>query len=165
MDPVLNFVQLTPDIGTSGQPTADQFAGIAEQGYRAVINLAMPDSDGALPDEGGIVSGLGMCYVHIPVPFDAPTARHLQQFIGALKAFEGDRVWVHCAVNARVSAFMYHYLTAVRGVPGPAARSPILARWEPDMDATWRDFLALPASAFLSPATAGPGSDNGRPDR
>ncbi len=149
MDQIINHIQLTDDVATSGQPTAAQFERIARAGYAAVINLAMPDSDGALPDEGSVVSGLGMAYVQIPVPFDAPTARHLRQFIGAMRAFEGQRVWVHCAVNARVSAFMYHYLRSVRGLPETAARSPILERWEPDMDPVWRDFLALPPTDFL----------------
>lgn len=150
MKDITNYVQLTDDIATSGQPTAEQFKTIAEGGFAAVINLAMPDSDGALPGEGSIVTGLGMSYVHIPVPFDAPAAEHLRQFTGALRALEGRKVWVHCAVNARVSAFMYHYLTKVRGLPDSAARSPILDRWEPDMDQVWRDFLAIPAADFLS---------------
>ncbi len=149
MDQIINHIQLTEDVATSGQPTAAQFELIARAGYAAVINLAMPDSDRALADEGSVVTGFGMAYVHIPVPFEAPTARHLRQFIGAMRAFEGERVWVHCAVNARVSAFMYHYLRRVRGLPETAARSPILDRWEPEMDPVWRDFLAMPAADFL----------------
>ena len=150
MQNITNYVQLTEHIGTSGQPTVEQFRSIAEAGYAAVINLALPDSDHAIPDEGSVVTGLGMTYVHIPVPFDAPTAGHLRQFTGAMRAFAGEKVWVHCVVNARVSAFLYQYLSKVRGLSETEARSPILDLWEPEMDQTWRNFLSMPASAFIS---------------
>ena len=43
MDHFLNFIQLTDSFGTSGQPTAEQFADIAAAGYAAVVNLAVRD--------------------------------------------------------------------------------------------------------------------------
>ena len=64
-----------------------------------------------------------------------------------MKALEGQKVWVHCVVNARVSAFCYHYLRHARGLDEAASRSPVLARWEPQMDDVWRAFLALDAAA------------------
>ncbi len=145
---ITNFVQLTEDIGTSGQPERGQFEAIAREGYDAVINLALADSDHAIPDEGSVVAGLGMSYFHIPVRFDAPTPEDLRTFVGVMRALEGRRKWVHCVVNARVSAFCYHYLRHVRGLDERAARSPILERWEPRMDDTWRAFLALDEEAL-----------------
>ena len=108
-----------------------------------MINLARATSDHAIPDEGSVVAGLGMSYVHIPVEFDAPTVEDLRTFIGAMEALRGRKVWVHCVVNARVSAFCYHYLRHVRKLDEDACRSPILEHWEPQMDDTWRNFLAL----------------------
>ncbi|MBX3705822.1 MAG: protein tyrosine phosphatase family protein [Pseudomonadales bacterium] len=140
---ITNYVQLTPDVGTSGQPRREQFTDIAAAGFAAVVNLAMPSSDHAIADEGSVVTGLGMCYVHIPVRFEAPTVDDLRTFCGVMRAFAGRRVWVHCVVNARVSAFMYHYLRFERGFDDAAARSPVLERWAPQMDAVWQDFLAL----------------------
>jgi protein tyrosine phosphatase (PTP) superfamily phosphohydrolase (DUF442 family) len=145
VEAVRNFVQLTEDVGTSGQPSREQFAHIAAAGYDAVVNLALPTSDDAIPDEGSVVTGLGMRYVHIPVRFDRPTVDDLRLFIGAMRALEGRRVWVHCVVNARVSAFMYKYLRLERGYDDESARSPILEAWEPRMDDVWRSFLQLGA--------------------
>ncbi len=142
---ITNFVQLTADIGTSGQPQREQFAQIAKAGYQTVINLALPSSDHAIVDEGSVVTDLGMRYVHIPVKFDEPRASDLQAFIGVMNALQGSRVWVHCVVNARVSAFLFLYLHHVRQLPEDQARSPVLERWEPKMDAVWRQFLATPA--------------------
>jgi hypothetical protein len=85
-----------------------------------------------------------MTYVHIPVRWESPTLADLQRFIRVMRALDGEPVFVHCAMNLRVSAFMYHYLTAEKGLPPERARSPILDRWEPEMDAVWKRFLALP---------------------
>src|SRR5450756_117291 len=38
-------------------------------------NLALPTSDNAIPNEGSVVTSLGMAYVHIPVDFKAPTQK------------------------------------------------------------------------------------------
>ncbi len=140
---ITNFVQLTPDVGTSGQPEREQFSLIARAGYAGVVNLALPTSDHAIADEGSVVTGLGMSYFHIPVEFSAPSVEDLRTFFGAMQALEGKKVWVHCVVNARVSAFMYLYLKHVRGLDDAAARSPVLNRWQPTMDAVWKDFIAL----------------------
>ena len=143
MTDIRNFIQMTEAIGTSGQPTVEQFDEIAKAGYSSVVNLAMPDSDDAIADEGNIVTSLGMKYVHIPVPFDNPTKEHLREFIRVMRAMDGEKVWVHCVVNARVSAFMYHYLRMDKGQDDNAAKNQLLRRWEPRMDAVWTKFMQL----------------------
>jgi len=140
---ITNYVQLADDIGSSGQPDREQFTMIASAGFEVVINLALADSDHAIPEEGSIVTALGMRFVHIPVDFGAPTVADLKEFIGVMEAFAGRRIWVHCVVNARVSAFLYHYLSKVRGLPEADCRSPVLEKWEPQMDDVWRRFLAI----------------------
>lgn len=143
MTGVRNFIQMTEAIGTSGQPTVEQFGEIAKAGYSSVVNLAMPDSDDAIANEGSIVTSLGMKYVHIPVPFDNPTSEHLRAFIRVMRAMDGEKVWVHCVVNARVSAFMYQYLRIDKGYDDGAAKNRLLRRWESKMDAAWTKFLQL----------------------
>jgi protein tyrosine phosphatase (PTP) superfamily phosphohydrolase (DUF442 family) len=144
MEQILNFVQLTDSIATAGQPTAEQFRDIAAAGYSVVVNLAVPDSHNAVPNEGSLVTATGMTYVNIPVKWEDPTLVDLQRFLRTMRAFEGERIFVHCAMNMRVSAFMFHYLTLERGLPPERARSPILEKWAPKMDEVWKRFLALP---------------------
>ncbi len=141
LNKIRNYVQLTEAIGTSGQPGENQFADIAAEGYEVVVNLAMPDSDDAISAEGSLVTSLGMSYLHIPVPFDNPTREHLQTFIRTMDAFNGRKVWVHCAMNYRVSAFMYHYLRIRKGFTESQARSPVFLSWQPD--STWQAFLKI----------------------
>ena len=139
----LNFHQSTERIATSGQPDRREFHRIAEDGYEVVINLAMHDSDNAIPEEGSLVASLGMQYINIPVPFDEPTAQHLREFIGILEVLASRKIWVHCAVNARVSAFMFHYLTKVQGLPENTASSPLLIKWRSRMDEVWQEFMEI----------------------
>ncbi|MEE9328007.1 MAG: protein tyrosine phosphatase family protein [Cocleimonas sp.] len=137
---ILNTIIINDNIGTSGQPTPTQFLDIADADYRTVINLAMPDSDNALPEEGSFVTELGMNYFHIPVPFDAPTAEHLLLFFKLMKTVKNEKVWVHCALNMRVSAFMQHYQKSILKLD-EADCIPILKNWKPDK--IWQDFLKI----------------------
>lgn len=143
---IYHYEQMADWLATSGQPTREQFGDISAAGYSAVVNLALNDADTAIPEEGRIVTDLGMSYFQIPVRFDAPQLADLQLYFGALDALKGRNVWVHCVVNARVSAFTYHYLTVREGVAPTLAKSSLLKRWEPDMDEIWKEFLAIPAS-------------------
>ena len=141
LDSIRNFVQLTPRIGTAGQPSADQFQSIAEAGYRTVINIAMPDHPDSIDHEGKLVTELGMNYLHLPVPFDQPEADHLKQFFGLLQSQGEQAVFVHCIMNYRVSAFMYHYLTLIEDWPEDRARSPIFDKWE--IEPQWQAIMEL----------------------
>ena len=61
---LLNFFAPTELIGTSGQPSPAQLEDVARSGYTTVVNLAMNDSNPAVAEEGHLVSGLGMDYIH-----------------------------------------------------------------------------------------------------
>ncbi len=141
IEAITNYVQLTERIATSGQPTEAQFGDIARQGYRAVINLATPDSVGAMDNEGAIVTSYGLSYFHIPVPFDAPENRHLAVFVKLMAALEDEPVWVHCVKNYRVSAFMFHHQQWVGELSAKEARSILYEGWRPDE--IWQEFLAI----------------------
>ena len=146
---IYHYEQMTQWLGTSGQPSEAQFGAIAAEGYAAVINLALNDHDHVLANEGQIVTGHSMAYFHIPVRFEAPKVHELRLFFAILDALQNKKVWVHCVVNARASAFVYHYLTARKGLAPEEARSELLNRWEPEMDDVWRDFLAIQPSAIV----------------
>ncbi len=150
LNAIYNYEQITGWLSTSGQPTERQFADIASTGHNAVINLALPSSDNAIPNEGSIVTAHGMAYFHIPVVFEQPTLADLRLFFGVVDALEGKNVWVHCVVNARVSAFVYHYLRYARGFDEEASKTQLLRKWLPQMDEVWREFLALPPGAVLT---------------
>jgi protein tyrosine phosphatase (PTP) superfamily phosphohydrolase (DUF442 family) len=137
---ILNFVEISERLGTGGQPTAEQLSALAREGYEIVINLALPTSDNAIPNEGELVTRAGMTYVHLPVKFDAPTERDLTDFRGLIRAFAGRKVFVHCALNMRVSAFVFLQRVLDEQLPVGNAAVDLHRVWEPDE--VWRDFIA-----------------------
>jgi protein tyrosine phosphatase (PTP) superfamily phosphohydrolase (DUF442 family) len=78
---IYQFLKLSEQVATSGQPTATQFSAIQAAGYQIVINLAPLQSPNALPNEQEIVEALGMEYIHIPALWDDPTPEKFQQFV------------------------------------------------------------------------------------
>lgn len=139
MHRIRNFIQLTENIGTSGQPTTDQFSIIAQDGYKHVINIAMPDHEDAVQNESSIVTSFGMNYLHIPVPFQTPRVEHVRLFCNFLYPIRKDKVFIHCIMNYRVSVFMYHYLSKVEGKEEFDSKSPIFQKWS--MEPQWKEAL------------------------
>ncbi len=136
---IYNYLQLDEHTATSGQPSAAQLAEVAAAGYQVVINLALTTSDNALPDEGGIVRAHGMRYIHIPVVWEGPTLDDLRAFFEVMQARRGQKLFVHCAANMRVSAFMALYRIKRLGWPAQRAFQDMRRIWEPE--GVWRAFI------------------------
>jgi uncharacterized protein (TIGR01244 family) len=139
---IYHFIALTPELLTSGQPTRDQFSAIAAQGVQAVINLALTDSPNALPDEKDLVTTLGMDYHHIPVVWEEPKPADLDEFMDIMDRLQGRKVWVHCAANMRVSAFVALYRILRLGWDREKAFQDVRRIWNPDETETWKAFIA-----------------------
>ena len=140
MDSIRNFVQLTPNIGSAGQPRADQFQLIADHGYRHVINLGLSNHSDAVIDEDSRLSALGLNYHHIPVPFDNPRPEQLRQFCRIMDLLREEKVFVHCIMNYRASAFLYQYLTKLAGYDEASARSPVMDSWT--LPSAWQELMS-----------------------
>jgi protein tyrosine phosphatase (PTP) superfamily phosphohydrolase (DUF442 family) len=136
---VLNFLPISESLGTAGQPTPEQFSAIGQAGYQLVINLAMPDSSNALPDEAELVEAQGLGYVHIPVVWESPTLDDVARFFDVMDRHRGDKVFVHCALNMRVSCFVLLYRVIRLGEPLAEAVETMRLVWEPNE--VWRVFV------------------------
>ena len=145
IEEIRGFLRLDDRIATSGMPLPEHFAPMRSAGFDVVINLALPTSDNAIANEGELVSQQGMTYVHIPVSFERPTATDFDKFRRVMDVFADRKVFVHCAANMRVSAFMYLY--RVGKDPGCEARAiaDMQQIWRPD--GVWKDFIEAQARA------------------
>lgn len=139
IEDIYNYLKLSDDIATSGQPTAAQIAEIAAAGYQTVINLLPPESNYSLPGEREIVEAHGMAYVYIPVIWQKPTLQNLHDFCDAMDAHAGHKRFVHCAANMRVSAFMALYRILRLGWKPEDAFGDMQRIWNPD--GWWREFI------------------------
>ena len=131
MNGIRAYFKVSDLIATSGQPSEEQFSEIADAGYSLVINLALSTSTYAVPTEREIVESLGMSYLHIPVSWEDPQLSDLQQFFDVMLSTNDRPVWVHCALNMRVSCFMYLYRLLVLGLPDAQAKYPMSEIWQP----------------------------------
>ena len=136
---IFNYYPITERLVTSGQPTPGHFPLIAEAGFATVVNLAPHGAENALANEAELVAGQGMRYLHIPVAFDNPTDADFQRFCDALEAAEDEKVFVHCAANMRVSAFVYRYRTQILNQDPKVARVDLLKLWKPF--GVWAEFI------------------------
>lgn len=134
-----NTHQVFDWLWSSGQLSEEDIRSLPSHGFSVVINLALPTSSNALPGEAELVTGLGMAYVQIPVEWENPRPEEFIQFAGVLNAFAGRKVWVHCAKNMRVSAFIYLYRRLVLSEPEEQASVPMRSVWSPNE--TWQAFI------------------------
>jgi protein tyrosine phosphatase (PTP) superfamily phosphohydrolase (DUF442 family) len=138
---IYNYRAAAADLATSGQPTEHQLASIAAAGFSVVINLALYDDPRySLPDEAGSVKSLGMEYVHIPVQFAAPNRDDLTAFLDAMDRHRGRKIWVHCAANMRVTAFLGLYWALRQGFEYGRAFELMNGVWQPNE--VWAAFIA-----------------------
>jgi protein tyrosine phosphatase (PTP) superfamily phosphohydrolase (DUF442 family) len=136
---ICNYLQLSDQIATSGQPTAEQFVQIRAAGYEIVVNMAMPASKTWMPEESQLVVAQGMTYQHIPVVWENPTADNLITLFETLDRNTYRQVWVHCALNMRVSAMMYLYHRLQLGMDEAQAQSYLSQIWQPNE--VWQHFI------------------------
>ena len=141
LEDIINFIPMTERLGTGGQPSRQQFQDIQNAGYEVVINLAMPDSDNAIPGEDDLVRGMGMDYIHLPVVWGAPDIQRLDAFFLAMKALKEHKVFVHCAKNMRVTAFYYLYQVLAEKIDEEEARMTMLQIWDPQDNPIWDEFI------------------------
>jgi protein tyrosine phosphatase (PTP) superfamily phosphohydrolase (DUF442 family) len=140
LDDILNYVPVDGNLATAGQPTEDQLRSIARTGFEVVINLALHDDPRySLPDEEGLVKSLSMTYVHIPVIFKDPQEKELFEFFAAVDKSVGKKLFVHCAANKRVSAFMGLYFAIRKHQDNEHAFALMRDVWEPDD--VWSKFI------------------------
>ncbi|WP_238360689.1 fused DSP-PTPase phosphatase/NAD kinase-like protein [Iningainema tapete] len=114
----------------------DEFIYVIEG---VVVNLALPTSSNALPDEKQIVESQGMQYIHIPVQWENPTIENVTEFFHVIEANTDKKVFVHCAANMRVSAFVYLYRRLHKHISEEEAKKDLNKIWVPNE--TWQKFI------------------------
>jgi protein tyrosine phosphatase (PTP) superfamily phosphohydrolase (DUF442 family) len=136
---IKNWRHLSENISTGGQPTEPQLRVLAAAGYGVVINLGLLNKEYSLVDEKGLVSSLGLEYVHIPVEWEAPTRADLESFMTVMKQLSKKKIFIHCAANKRVSVFVALYRILEHGWSREDALAGVLDVWEPNE--VWNQFI------------------------
>jgi len=138
---IYNFLPLTDKLLSSGMPTQEQLTDIADAGVQVVINLALPTSEKALPNESALVESLNIKYIGIPVVWDHPTRENLKEFMDAMDAHRHQKVHVHCQANYRATAFITLYRIKHLDWNREEAFKDLRRIWNPDEYPIWKKFI------------------------
>lgn len=136
---VKNFYSVSEELAIAGQPSENELREIAAAGFEVVINLGLLDPKYCLPDEKNLVASLGMKYIHIPVVFANPQAEEWLRFFEAMDLNRGKKIFVHCAMNYRASAFVALYGELKLSWSREVANLHAKRFWE--LDDVWSNFM------------------------
>jgi protein tyrosine phosphatase (PTP) superfamily phosphohydrolase (DUF442 family) len=134
-----NVRVISPLLVTAGQPDRASLQRLKAEGYAAVISLAPGNTADAVPDQAQILAAQGVEFVHIPIPWQAPEAAHLESMAAAMQRLKGKKVLVHCQMNMRASALTFLYRTIHEKEDPAKAWADVKPLWTPTNQ--WAAFI------------------------
>ena len=134
-----NVVQVSPNLITSGQPTPGALAKLGKLGIQAVIYLAPDTVHDAVRDEPQLLRQQGIEYIHIPIPFEAPSESDFVAVSSALDHLNGKKVLVHCQVNMRASTMVFLYRAITLHEDPALAYESVSRVWSPE--GAWKQLV------------------------
>lgn len=102
--PIRNFLQVTPQFCTGGQPRLEHMAKLKADGVKAVLNLRQP-SEHRADDERAAAEKAGLKYFNIPVEFGNPRDEQVDEFLRLTDDQANRPMFIHCTAAIRVGAF------------------------------------------------------------
>jgi protein tyrosine phosphatase (PTP) superfamily phosphohydrolase (DUF442 family) len=134
-----NVGEISSQLVTAGQPSAESLATLRALGFEAVIYLAPPTVPDAVRDEQFIVTRQGLTFINIPIQFDNPTEADFEMFASVLSGLGNRKVLVHCQANFRGSSLVFLY-RAIKLKEQPLdAYQALQKAWSPN--GTWRRLI------------------------
>jgi uncharacterized protein (TIGR01244 family) len=101
---IRNFLQVTPEFCTGGQPRIEHYARLKADGVKAVLNLRQPTEHRA-EEEMQAVEAAGLKYFNIPVNYQNPSDADVDQFLKITDDPANRPMFIHCTAAIRVGAF------------------------------------------------------------
>lgn len=101
---IRNFLRVSTDVCTGGQPRPGHYAALKADGVRAVLNLRTPGEHRA-DEEEAAVKAAGMAYFNVPVVYTAPTFESVDAFLRVTDDPKNRPIFIHCTAAIRVGAY------------------------------------------------------------
>jgi protein tyrosine phosphatase (PTP) superfamily phosphohydrolase (DUF442 family) len=102
--PIRNFLRISSDFCTGGQPRPEHYAQLKAEGVRAVLSLR-PPGEYRMDDEVEAVKAAGMKFFDIPVAYTAPTDEQADEFLKITDDPTNRPMFIHCTAAIRAGAF------------------------------------------------------------
>ncbi|MEM1261469.1 MAG: protein tyrosine phosphatase family protein [Pseudomonadota bacterium] len=133
-----NHIVYPEGFASAGQPQPEHYADIAAAGFERIVYLAYADQPEADVGNDRAAHEAGLDFVQIPVRWDGPRHSDFASFAALLNASE-EKVYVHCQLNYRASAFSFLYRVIYQNVPVASAKTALDSIWRPNE--TWLAFM------------------------
>lgn len=104
LPPIRNFMKVTPEFCTGGQPRPEHFEQLKKDGVKTVLNLRQPGEHRAA-EEQEAVQKAGLKYFNIPVNYQTPTDESVDEFLRITDDPANRPMFIHCTAAIRVGAF------------------------------------------------------------
>ena len=101
---IRNFLQVTPEFCTGGQPRLEHYAELKKRGIKAVLNLRTPGEHRA-EEEKTAVEAAGLKYFNIPVNYREPSDADVDAFLKITDDEANRPMFIHCTAAIRVGGF------------------------------------------------------------
>lgn len=104
-----NFLWVSEEVCTAGQPSLDDLVKLKVQGVRAILNLRVPSEDPLISDEEKQAQALGLKYFNLPVDSSRLGPEQVERFFEIVDEKANRPLLIHCASANRVGAFWLIY--------------------------------------------------------
>ncbi|ACC83294.1 beta-lactamase hydrolase domain-containing protein [Nostoc punctiforme] len=112
----MNIVRKINDqLAIAGQITPDQLKQIADEGYKSVLNLRLPDETGLLADEQEKTEFLGLYYVNFPTKTEDINHQSMLQIYQTIVELPKPTL-IHCDNSIRSAAIVLLYIAIKQGI-------------------------------------------------
>jgi uncharacterized protein (TIGR01244 family) len=118
-----NYVELTPRIGTGGQPGEGGLKQLAEKGYQYVVNIRASSEEADFAAEEKQAMDLGLRYYMVPFSAREPSEGQALAFVALMAALKDSKVFIHCGSGNRVGGLLMVYFAVQEGMPPEMAEA------------------------------------------
>ncbi|MEO9933905.1 protein tyrosine phosphatase family protein [Rhodopirellula bahusiensis] len=118
-----NRMKFNDQLTVGPQPNQEELKSFPDDGFRSVINFrtAGEDEQPMSPEEEGeVVQGTGLKYLHVPVSMDGMDEKKVDQFREQYQSLPKP-VFAHCKSGKRAGAMMMMHTAVEQGISGEQA--------------------------------------------
>jgi len=101
---IRNFLRVSTDFCTGGQPRPEHFAALKADGVKTVLSLRTPEEYRG-DEEAQAVKAAGMTFINIPVVYSTPAKASVDEFLRVTDDVANRPIFIHCTAAIRVGAF------------------------------------------------------------
>ncbi len=105
MPGIRNYSRVDATVGCGGAVDPSAMSALKKEGYVSVINLRLPNEEGANIDAGrAAAQSAGLKYIHLPFNAASPDPKVVSDFLSAVADKSNQPVFIHCGSANRVGA-------------------------------------------------------------